>query len=238
MSGYLSGSHTYRDQLMQYASHIIDGWCFNDIQGGATAATCAANRATFAALYPNNIVIGNTLPPFTTSSDNWTTTTNQSVDLVGLVTFNSLARLGIAGEKFVFDLAYAMDPSHVNLWTPAPNPYATSLTPVFSGTASISTAGVMTVTACTSCTLTIGTNLVGTGVPLGLYVASYGTNVSSSGVCTATCTYNLVAPLSSAVTSTTISAGGFSTNDGTHITAQGEMYLKSTNAVNSNWVRR
>lgn len=240
MSGYLSGSHTYRDQLMAYASHIIVGYGINDIvSGGNTAATLATNRATFAALYPNNVVIGNTLPVVTTTSDNWVTTTNQGAANVQIATFNQLARLGIAGEQNYFDLAYAFDPSHQNLWAPAPNPFAASLTPVFAGTGSISTAAVMTITACTTCTLPIGTNIVGTGVPLGEYVISYGTNVSSAGLCTATCTYNVAAKPSPAVSAgTAIAAGGFQTNDGTHITALGEMFLKSTGAVSPNLIHR
>lgn len=238
MSGYLSGSHTYRDQMTVYFSHLIQDGCINDITGGATAATCAGNRATFAALYPNNVVIGTTLERVTTSSDNWVTTANQGAPNVQETIFNQLVRLGIAGESNYFDIAYAVDPARQNLWPPAPNPYATSLTPIFSGTGSISTAGVLTVTACSPCTLTVGMSIIGTSVPIGDYVVNYGTNVSIAGLCTPTCAYQLAGLPPSAVNSTTITASGFFTNDGTHLTPQGEGFLQASGAVTPSLIHR
>lgn len=116
LSGYLN-SRTFRDQLAQYASHIWNGYGINDLNGGGqTAAVAAASRVTFAALYPTKVVVGQTLPPFTTSTDSFATVANQSVTLATVAALNALIRTGIAGEAFYYDLADAVDPLRANKW--------------------------------------------------------------------------------------------------------------------------
>lgn len=243
-SAYLSGTRTYRDKLIKtYFSHFIDEFCINDIAGGATAAAAATTRASIAALYtPSGLIgIGTTLEIETNSTDNWTTTANQSGTNAAVLSFNQLVRQGIAGESFYYDIAYAMDPSHQGLWPVAANPYLTALTPVFSGTGSISAANpaILTITACTTCTLPIGTNLAVSGNVLpGTFVSGYGSGVSGTGVCTATCTYTATPTQPSAVTSQAITAAGFFTVDGIHNTPNGANYLKATGAVNTDYIRR
>lgn len=239
----LAGTHTQRDLFVNtYASHVIDEYCVNDLNGGSrTAAQCATDRASMAALYPNVVTIGTTIPIETNSTDNFVTTTNQSAANVQNITFNQIVRDGgIAGERGYYDLAWAIDPSHTNVWPPSLNPFAASLSPVFSGTGSISTANpsILTVTACTTCTLTIGTNIVGTNVAPGTYIIAYGTNVSGAGVCTATCTYTVNPVLASTVTSTAITAAGGLVMDGLHLTPIGEGFLKATGVVSPYIIRR
>lgn len=240
-SAYLSGSHTFRDQLVNtYFSHFIDEFGINDISGGATAAQVAATRVSINALYPTLVGIGTTLEQETTSSDVWTTTTNQGGTNVAVISFNQLVRQGLAGESFYFDIAYALDPAHQSIWSVAPNVYATAFTPVFSGTGSISNANpaILSITACTTCTFPLGTNLAPTGnVIFGTFISGYGSGVSGTGVCTPPCAYT-VTPTQAGFVSQAISAGGFFTVDGIHNTPNGALFLKATGAVNPAWIRR
>ncbi|AYD02181.1 hypothetical protein [Neorhizobium sp. NCHU2750] len=238
---YLANARTFRDAFVStYFSHFIDNYCINDLATATTAAQCAANRASIAALYPGLIGFGTTIEPSLLSTDNFTTLANQSTPNAKIAAFNQLVRAGIAGEKGVFDIAWAIDPTRSNIWPVAPNPYATALSPVFSGTGSISVAtpGILTITACTVCTLPIGSSIVGTNVAPGTFIAGYGTNVTSLGVCTATCTYTLGTRPASAVASTTITAGGFFTTDGLHLTPPGNVWLKNTGVVNPALITR
>jgi hypothetical protein len=238
---YIANARTYRDSFINtYFSHYITNYCINDLATATTAAQCAASRASIAALYPTLVGIGTTTEPSTTSSDNWTTLANQGAPNVKVGAFNQLVRQGITGERFYFDIAYAIDPARQNVWPVSPNPFATALSPVFSGTGSISTAtpSILTVTACSPCTLPIGSTIVGTNVPPGAFIAGYGTNVTSLGVCTATCTFTMGTRHAATTASTTITAAGFFASDGLHLTPPANMWLRDTRVVNPAVIQR
>lgn len=210
LSGYLSGSHAYRDILIGYASHVIDELGVNDITTGANAATVAANRTTFAGLYPSAIIMGATIEPVATSSDNFATTANQTATNVAVLTqFNKLERFGISGESFVFDIAMAADPYQTNIWPVSPNPAATTSQCTGSFTGSASSAGVLTITAVGSGALTVGCPLI-TGVATAGYVTSFISGTGNTG------TYGFAPNI--AFGSTTLTPGEFPTVDGTHET--------------------
>lgn len=109
LSDYLT-SHAIRDQIMAYCSHAIDAYGFNDRAAGQSAATVAANRAVFAALYPRVIVLGTTIYNSTSSTDSWATLVNQTINSNDPASLNVLIRAGIVGERFVFDVAKGIDP--------------------------------------------------------------------------------------------------------------------------------
>lgn len=213
LSGYLSGSHAYRDILISYASFVVDQLGINDMTGGASAATVAANRATFAALYPNASVYGTTIEPTSTSTDSFATTTNQTAtNQVKFSQFNATERTGIAGEKLVFDIAQAVDPYQTNIWPVSANPAATTTVCAGLSATAASTAGVMTVSAVASGALSVGCPLVVTGAPFpGSYVTSLISGTGSTG------TYGVL-PVAN-FSSNTIINGEFATIDGTHETS-------------------
>lgn len=112
LSAYLT-SHAIRDQVMAYCSHAIDEYGFNDKAAGQTDAAVAANRATFAALYPNVKVIGTTLYNSTNSTGgSWTTLVDQTVNANAPQGLNALIRAGIAGEVTFWDVDLGLDPNN------------------------------------------------------------------------------------------------------------------------------
>lgn len=127
LATYLSQSRTYTDQLTSFVSNIINAHGVNDIQsGGDSAATLAGRRATLAATagYAGK-VIGTTLTPNTSSSDNFATIANQTVGTNGtkVMDFNTLARAGIAGEIGLLDISDMVDPLRLGKWHVSRNPF-------------------------------------------------------------------------------------------------------------------
>lgn len=239
LSGYLSGSHVYRDQLVQYFSHIVNAYGINDLSGGATPATLAANRAVFAALYPNNVVIGTTLTPFTPTTDAFQTRANQNAfgtNNIKVTAFNILERAGIVGEQFTWDVAKAVDPFNLGLWPMSANPNDTAYPNLATFTGSIS-ANTLTVTAVASGTLKVGDSLISSlnGTAAG--------NISPSTIITAlgtgtggTGTYTI--NLSQTFASATIYTGAFATNDGLHQTAAMSAIIRDSGMIKTGLLKR
>jgi len=119
LSGY-KNSHTYRQQLAQYYSHIWNAYGVNDMNGaGASAAQLAADQVIFNAYseFTGKTIIGQTLTPFTTSTDSFATTTNQTIQISDKIrTYNDLVRAGITGQTFYFDVSDAVDPLRSGKW--------------------------------------------------------------------------------------------------------------------------
>lgn len=221
LSGVLSGAaYANRVALAAYFSHVVNAYGINDLNGGGrTVAQLTADRTTFANLFPNNIVVGCTLTPLSTSTDGWYTTTNQTIAAQGVLVqnFNNIVRQGIIGEVAYWDLSDGVDRYRTGLWPVSRNPGATTLPgtqAVF--TASIANTGVMTVSAFTSGTpLKVGDWIVGslTGAsptsPSPCRIASLGTGTGGTG------TYNLD-KLGMTVASQTMYTGGVVTVDGLH----------------------
>ncbi len=101
-------------------THIFSDWSINDLTASRTAAQLAGNVSSiaqgFKTAVPGVKVIWATLTPYTTSSDGWKTTANQTIRTTpsGAFTggsssirsqFNATLRGGISGVDFVFDAA-------------------------------------------------------------------------------------------------------------------------------------
>lgn len=156
---FLGGTYTRRLALAQYFSHIEDAYGFNDLNAyGRSVAQLLTDRATFAALFPNNVVFGTTMMLSVTSTDAYVNTANQGAlgaNQLKVREANTAIRRGIVGEAFVIDTADASDPLRTSKYPVSRDPAATSRsTSQFTG--SIAANGVLTVTAITSGTLNYG----------------------------------------------------------------------------------
>lgn len=218
-SQYLSASRTFRDALVAsgYWSHGIDQYGLNDIQsGGSTAAQVITTRGSIAALYTNIQMIGTTLTPQASSTDNFITSANQTATANSVICqeFNTLERAypGVAGEKGVIDLSDYVDPFRTGLWPVGRNPAQTTATTYAVFTGSIgSTGSVLTVTAVASGAITVGSVLVGAGLAVGYVVTAFLTGIGQTG------TYSVANFTSTANYATnTITAYSSVTEDGTH----------------------
>lgn len=100
-------SHTLQVALGAYCSHIICELGINDLKGVISPATSAGRITTIAGYFSPKKVYQTTLPPITSSTDNWATLGNQTQDTANgdRVTFNGLVRAGISGITNYFELA-------------------------------------------------------------------------------------------------------------------------------------
>ncbi len=114
-------NHTLRDELMQYAYGVINGYGTNDIFGDAvSAATLESRLSTIKDLYPSKPHWLATIDPRTTSSDSWATLGNQTVvsNTAACATFNANRRaspssLGMAG---LLDAALVSESGSTGKW--------------------------------------------------------------------------------------------------------------------------
>jgi hypothetical protein len=234
-----SATRTYRDQIINgtipgvgdgvkpYFTHLTNEHGVNDIAGGDSAATLAGRRATFAALYPKLTIIGHTLIPNNTSTDGWSTKTNQGLgtNQTRLAAFNDLVRAGVPGEKFVWDVADIVDPKRENKYqvTRNVNDITRATNCQFTGAIAGTT---LTVSAVASGGLVVGDTITDslTGLSGTLFVQP-GTRITAfltgtGGLGTYTVSKNHSAfPYASAVAAKTMYTGAYATNDGLHQTA-------------------
>ncbi len=85
-------THTNRAAVLQYCSSTIVQYGINDLQFGASVAALQASLTTIYGLAPGGAtVFQNTLIPFTSSTDGWATTVNQTTSAFesNRVAFNS-----------------------------------------------------------------------------------------------------------------------------------------------------
>lgn len=218
-------SKTYRNQItggtisgiatgVPYHTHIVNEYGINDLNGGDTAAALVTRRSTFAASYPAHVVIGTTLTPNPSSTDNFATTTNQTLGSgsTKIATFNDLVRGGISGERFVFDTSDIVDPYRSGKWPVSRNPNDTSsATASFTGVISGNT---LTVSALTG-TIVRGATLFGTNVIAATQIMPFGTNSTTGTGGTGTYYVNQ----NGTVASTAMTTGGLGSADGLHETS-------------------
>jgi hypothetical protein len=110
----VSGSWTNRVALSAYCTHIIDAYGVNDLSGGTSAATVAADRGLLEAKFSTSkIIYGTTIEPETTSTDDWETTTNQTVSSwhAAELSFNATVRSGLGSERNYIDISRMLDPT-------------------------------------------------------------------------------------------------------------------------------
>lgn len=115
-SAFIAG-HTGRLALSQYCTHIIDGYGINDIDlNGASAATLLGYQQTIAGYFPGKPFFLDTLSPHTTTSDNYATVANQTVDTNNAViqSYNTSVRQFLGTRDYVtavFDIASVTESS-------------------------------------------------------------------------------------------------------------------------------
>jgi hypothetical protein len=110
----VSGSWTNRVTLSAYCTHIIDAYGVNDLSGGTSAATVATDRGLLEAKFSTSkIIYGTTIEPETTSTDDWETTTNQTVSSwhAAELSFNATVRSGLGSERNYIDISRMLDPT-------------------------------------------------------------------------------------------------------------------------------
>ncbi len=110
---FLTNTYVNRAALAAYCTDIIWQYGTNDISGASTAAALLTNLANCVARFPNHRNYVCTVPPRTTSSDAWVTTTNQTVLATESVriTANTGIRQGVVGAEDCFDLSNALETS-------------------------------------------------------------------------------------------------------------------------------
>lgn len=113
--GAFGARYTERAKLLAYTSDRIVNLGINDTNvGGRLATAVAADHATLYGLAGGRCYTA-TLPPVTTSTDNWATVANQGIANPAReaerVAFNGLARRGIAGASGFVEIADAVESS-------------------------------------------------------------------------------------------------------------------------------
>lgn len=94
-----------RQKLFQYCSHVIVEYGINDFAIPGESATVAQLQGYLTTIYgyaaPNTTIFQTTLTPYTTSTDNWATTANQSPEAweSKRVSFNDQLRAGTFGPN-------------------------------------------------------------------------------------------------------------------------------------------
>lgn len=96
-----------RKLLIPYFTHLIDEFGRNDVDSSATAATILAGYATLQQNFAALKVCQTTIPPKSTSSDNWATVANQTAATTSGVaqTVNQAIRAGLPNFERSFDIA-------------------------------------------------------------------------------------------------------------------------------------
>lgn len=121
---------TARATLLQYSSHFICNLGINDMKNAALGGgSDAAKAAVLASAMTTIAASGNlraaqkkfccTITPYTTSTDSWVTTGNQTPVASGSprVAYNALVRAGISGWDGFFEIADAVESSRDSgLW--------------------------------------------------------------------------------------------------------------------------
>lgn len=70
---------TFRSSLQAYHTHVHFEYPINDLTAGRTGAVVQAALQSAYALFPTKQVSQSTIPPVTTSTDNWATVANQTI---------------------------------------------------------------------------------------------------------------------------------------------------------------
>lgn len=121
---FASTLYTKRLALSQYCSHIVSNYGINDNRsdgGNRTSAQVMADYVTFSALFGGKPFYACTVAPYTSSSDSWATTANQSTAVntnhAQLLVMNDAIRAGgVTSAWGVIDIWNAVTTSGV--WTP------------------------------------------------------------------------------------------------------------------------
>lgn len=119
-SGFLA-THALRDDILQYASDIVNAYGVNDIfVDHVSAATLETTQAAIRALYPSKRYFLTTLTPETTSTDSFKALSDQTarVDDPARVTYNAnrLAAPTSLGATGVLNCAAVLESGSTSKW--------------------------------------------------------------------------------------------------------------------------
>jgi len=117
-------NNTVRQMLYQYCSHDINNYGHNDIAGSQTAAQLETNTETIWAEFTANslgggVNIQETLTPFTTSTDGWATTSNQTVTAFQsqLAAFNTaILTMALGAVNYFDDASVVGNGTNNSIW--------------------------------------------------------------------------------------------------------------------------
>lgn len=118
LSAFIAG-HTKRAALQQYVSHVVFGDPINALRSGGsgqnkTAATVLGELQTILGYFPTKQCITTTPGgPNSTSTDNWATLANQTVNAnqAQIAAYCAAIRAGVANSIGYWDLMYAVESS-------------------------------------------------------------------------------------------------------------------------------
>ena len=109
-------SKANRLSLVQYCSHVLDETGINDLRaagGNRTSAAVLTDLQTAYADYTGKRILRTTIPPASTSSDNFATLANQVLDTnqAQIAAFNNSIRAGLANVLRYFEVADVVESS-------------------------------------------------------------------------------------------------------------------------------
>jgi hypothetical protein len=212
-----AANRTHRLALAPYVSHVLDAYGVNDLSQNRTVAQLLADRASFAAMFPDNTVIGTTIMPYVPSTDGWRSKANQGLgtNQPKIREANRSIRAGIAGEAFILDTARSVDPFDEDKYVVAADASAATGAPACEFTGSI-TGTTLTVSAIASGSLTYGATLTDSLSGTSSNLPFPGTMVLEqlTGTAGASGTYRVNFPQT--VAAKTMYVGGWATSDGLH----------------------
>lgn len=200
--------------LAALCSHIYCALGINDLSNTITAAALITSLQTIWTTYGASRVVQATLPPETTSTDAWLTTTNQTPAAwdAQRTAFNDAVRAGISGSIGFVEIAdVAEGGRNLGKWR------VDTITAQFTATQSVE---VATVSAVASGTLKVGDVIGSNGVIDRKFIQSLGTGVGLTG------TYNVSGPQT--IGSATAMVANPTVQDGIHETpVMNNLYLSS-----------
>jgi hypothetical protein len=112
-------SHTLRLQLAGYCSDVVLGYGVNDMANGRVTAQLQADNQTIIGYFPGKRIYMYTLPPIaTTSSDNYATLANQTINFPEFERrlYNTAIRGGVTGTVRVWEIARVLNPTDDGKW--------------------------------------------------------------------------------------------------------------------------
>jgi hypothetical protein len=226
-TGQYITSHTLKNALAGYCSHIVFELGENDITNVAgSITTFLANQQTIFGYFPGKPIFLQTVTPATTSTDAWFTAGNQTslTKQTNVASYNDMIRAGsITGVTGYFEFAdIAEGTRNSGVWNPSPSP----ISAVFTASKSTTT---MTVSAITSGAIAVLDMINGVGVTAGDQVAAFGTGVGQTG--------NYTIQKSQTVASETMFSNA-PTCDGVHEMSKMYGLYKTGNVVNPAVIHR
>lgn len=100
-------NYTKRLALSQYCSHVVCEYGINDFAASRTASQVLGSVVTFVGMFGGKPVYQSTISPYSTSTDAWATTANQTTHASNAerVSFNNSIRRGAAGIAGCLEVA-------------------------------------------------------------------------------------------------------------------------------------